>query len=75
MAKKCYVCGKGPMTGNNVSHSHKATRRRWIPNLQKVKIKTDKGPKTVWVCTSCIRNGKIEKVVNFPAVKEEVAEA
>ncbi len=71
MAKRCYICGKGPMTGNNVSHSHKATKRRWVPNLQKVKIMTESGPKRVWVCTECIKEGKVQKVVSFPKQKAE----
>ena len=35
MARICYVCGKGPATGNNVSHAHNKTRRRFNINLQK----------------------------------------
>lgn len=34
MAKHCQVTGKKPMTGNNVSHAHNKTRRRFLPNLQ-----------------------------------------
>jgi len=61
VAKVCEVCGKKPITGHNVSHSHKLTKRRWLPNLQKVKI-TEKGEKkTLRVCTECIRSGKIPK--------------
>ncbi len=74
MAKRCYICGKGPMTGNNVSHSHKATKRRWVPNLQKIKIMTENGPKRVWVCTECIKEGRVQKVVNFPKKKVENSE-
>ena len=33
MARVCYMCGKGPATGNNVSHAHNKTRRRFLPNL------------------------------------------
>ncbi len=51
MAKKCEVCGKGPMAGNNVSHSKRRTRRRFLPNLQ-IKVV---GNKKVQMCTSCIR--------------------
>ena len=42
MAKRCEVCSKGPMAGNNVSHAMNKTRRRWLPNLQAVKI-NDRG--------------------------------
>jgi len=34
MARVCRVTGKGPMAGNNVSHAHNKTRRRFLPNLQ-----------------------------------------
>lgn len=34
MARRCQVTGKGPQTGNNVSHAHNVTKRRWLPNLQ-----------------------------------------
>ena len=38
MSKYCPITGKGPMTGNNRSHSLRATRRRWNVNLQTRKI-------------------------------------
>ncbi|MGH8128780.1 MAG: 50S ribosomal protein L28 [Gammaproteobacteria bacterium] len=34
MARVCQVTGKRPSSGNNVSHAHNKTRRRWLPNLQ-----------------------------------------
>lgn len=62
MARVCYVCGKGPGTGNNVSHANNKTRRRWLPNLQPVKIIDDQGQRRrVRVCTSCISAGKVKK--------------
>jgi large subunit ribosomal protein L28 len=62
MARTCYVCGKGPRYGNNVSHANNKTRRRWLPNLQRVKILTEEGePRRVRVCTRCISAGKIRK--------------
>lgn len=57
MARKCDVCGKGPIVGNKVSHAHNLTKRRWLPNLQKVKVKVDGTPKRLNVCTRCIRSG------------------
>jgi len=60
VAKVCEICGKKPITGNNVSHSHKATKRRWLPNLQKVKITVDGETKSIRACTSCIRSGKVK---------------
>jgi large subunit ribosomal protein L28 len=63
MAKECAVCGKKPITGNNVSHYHKASKRRWLPNLQRIKININGEARRVRVCTSCIRSGFIEKAV------------
>jgi large subunit ribosomal protein L28 len=63
------VCGKGPATGNNVSHAHNKTRRRWLPNLQTVKIVDEIGTRRrVRVCTSCISAGKVKKA---PPMKVE----
>lgn len=62
MAKICYSCGKGPSYGNARSHSLRATRRRWNPNLQKVRILEGSSGKRVWVCTSCLKAFKVEKL-------------
>ncbi|MFC2155745.1 50S ribosomal protein L28 [Acidobacteriota bacterium] len=61
MSKVCDICGKAPVSGHNVSHSHKLTNRRWLPNLQKIKIKFEGEVKKKRVCTSCIKSGKVEK--------------
>jgi large subunit ribosomal protein L28 len=62
MAKVCEVCGKGPMVGNNVSHAHNKTRRRWLPNLKMVRMATAGGnTKKTKVCTRCIRSGAVVK--------------
>lgn len=41
MARRCLVSGKGPMSGNNVSHSKRRTRRRFLPNLQPITLLSD----------------------------------
>lgn len=61
MANFCYVCEKGPRTGNNVSPSNNRTKRRMLPNLQKIQILEDGSKKRVKVCTRCIKAGKIVK--------------
>ena len=61
MAKRCEICGKGPGTGNNVSHAHNKTRRRYLPNLQKVRAVAEGGIKRLNVCTQCIRSGRVSK--------------
>jgi len=63
MARVCYVCGKRPRTGNNVSHAENKTRRRILPNLQKVKIIENGTVKRVRVCTKCLKAGKVMKAV------------
>ena len=63
MAKVCDVCGKGPATGNNVSHANNKTRRRWLPNLQNVRASINGSVKRIKACASCIRSGKVQKTV------------
>jgi len=41
MSKKCELTGKNPLKGNNVSHANNKTKRRFLPNLKKVKFKSD----------------------------------
>ena len=50
MARICAVCGKGPITGNNVSHANNRTKRRWYPNLQTVRILVDGAPQAESAC-------------------------
>jgi large subunit ribosomal protein L28 len=64
MAKVCHSCGKKPSTGNKRSHSMRASRRRWEPNLQKVRIKEGGSAKRVWVCTSCLKAFKVQKAIS-----------
>jgi large subunit ribosomal protein L28 len=61
MAQVCDICGKGPQFGNNISHAHNITRRRWNVNLQAVKALVNGASKRIRVCTSCIKAGKIAK--------------
>ena len=62
MSYKCYVCGKGSSSGNTVSHSNKASKRLFRPNLQELRIVVNGKKTREYVCTSCIRSGKIQKV-------------
>ena len=61
MANECYVCGKKTISGNHVSHSNKHSKRKWKPNLQRVKIIEDGKVKRVKVCTRCLRSDKVER--------------
>lgn len=60
MSIECSICGKKPIAGNNVSHSHRKTRRRWLPNLQW--FKPMGAEKRVKACTKCIKTAaKVSK--------------
>ena len=61
MARRCSITGKGVMTGNNVSHAHNKSRRRFLPNLQQVSLfsETLDGPVRLRVAASTLRT--IEK--------------
>lgn len=61
MAKVCHICGKGPATGHRVSNANNRTKRRFMPNLQKVRIATEGGRRSVRVCTRCLKAGKVQK--------------
>ncbi|MDD8030444.1 MAG: 50S ribosomal protein L28 [Acidobacteriota bacterium] len=63
MAKECQICHKGPIFGNSISHSHKASRRKWNANVQRVKARTEQGVKRIWVCSRCLRSGRVQKAV------------
>jgi large subunit ribosomal protein L28 len=61
MAKRCEVCGKGPVVGRTVSHAHNVSARRFEPNLQTVRAVVNGASKRMRVCTRCIRSQKIVK--------------
>jgi len=61
MARVCDVCGKGPQSGNNISHAHNVTKRRWHVNLRPVHARVNGRTRKLRVCTACIRSGKVQK--------------
>jgi large subunit ribosomal protein L28 len=61
MAKRCEICGKGPVVGRTVSHAHNVHPRRFVPNLQTVKAMVHGGVRRIRVCTRCLRSGKVTK--------------
>ena len=65
MAKVCSVCGKGKVSGNQVSHSNRHSRRTWSANLRSVRAIIGGTPKRVKVCTRCLRSGKVERALYF----------
>ena len=58
MSKVCEICGKGKMSGKNVSHSNRKSNRSWDVNLQKTTVEVDGKEKTVRACTKCIKTQK-----------------
>ncbi len=61
MSRICDICGKKPGFGFNISHSHRKTKRRWNPNIQKVRAVLDGRPTRVNVCAKCMKAGKVSR--------------
>ena len=53
---KCQVCGKVGMSGNNVSHSKRRTKTRFLPNVHKHMLRVNGGVAQVKMCTRCLRS-------------------
>ncbi|NRA01873.1 MAG: 50S ribosomal protein L28 [Myxococcales bacterium] len=62
MAQVCQLCGRRPGSGNHVSHANNKSKRRFNPNLHRVRAVVNGSTKRVRVCTRCIRSGKVTKV-------------
>ncbi len=63
MAAVCEICGKHPGFGMKVSFSHKRSKRRWNPNVQRIRVLEGSTPRRRYVCTSCIKANKVRKAV------------
>jgi large subunit ribosomal protein L28 len=61
MSKECAICGKRPITGHRISHAHNVSKRRWLPNLQKIRISVKGKTQTAYVCARCIKSGVVTK--------------
>ncbi|MBA4368696.1 MAG: 50S ribosomal protein L28 [Desulfobacterium sp.] len=62
MSKMCEICGKKPMVGNYVSHAHNVNKRKFNPNLQRVRAVIENGSiKKISVCANCIKSGAVVK--------------
>ena len=75
MLKKCALCGKGPLSGKRLirkglakkkggtgSKISRANKRKFLPNLQKMRILVNGKPERVFVCTKCMKKGKLVRV-------------
>ena len=58
---KCEVCGKGAHFGNAVSHSHRRSNKMWKANIKSVKVNVLGNAKKMYVCTSCLKSGLVER--------------
>ncbi|MBR6755789.1 MAG: 50S ribosomal protein L28 [Peptococcaceae bacterium] len=61
MSRKCEICGKGGSVGMAVSHSHIRSKKKWLPNVQKVRVIVNGTPKRINVCTRCLRSNKVQR--------------
>ena len=61
MSKVCEICGKKAMVGSNISHAHNVTKRRFNPNLQRVRTLRNGRVRKMVVCTRCIKAGNVVK--------------
>ena len=58
---KCRICGKGAHFGHNVSHSNRKTNAVWKANVKSVRVKVNGAAKKMYVCTSCLRSGLVDR--------------
>ncbi|MBR2562039.1 MAG: 50S ribosomal protein L28 [Eubacterium sp.] len=58
---KCAICDKAVHFGNNVSHSHRRSNKMWKANIRAVRVKTPQGNRRMYVCTGCLKSGKVER--------------
>ena len=74
MSKVCEICGKGPMAGRSITrrgmkkikggiglHITGVTKRRFLPNIQRLRVRENGGVVRRRICTSCIKQGKVQK--------------
>lgn len=59
--RECIVCGKRPSKGHTVSHSGRRTKRWFYPNLQKIRIVWGGRVVRAYVCTKCLKSGKVKR--------------
>ena len=58
MARVCSICGKSKATGFQISHSHIKTKRKWLPNIHRIRIIHKGSPRRMNVCTRCLKANK-----------------
>lgn len=67
--KQCAICGKKPQFGQSIRYQHggrwerraQHTKRRWLPNLQPVRIAVGGSTRKIQVCVKCLKAGKVAR--------------
>ena len=73
MSQVCEICGKHPVAGRSISHSHRVTNRTFRPNIQKVSVVVDDKSRKMNVCTSCMKAGKGVVGMAAPSLQDGIA--
>lgn len=63
MSRRCAICNKSVVFGHQISHSDRKSNRSWAPNVKRVKAIVDGSPKRIYVCTRCLRSGKVQRAL------------
>ena len=63
MSVRCDICSKNQQSGNKISHSNIKSRRVWKPNIKRTKAIVNGSPKTIRVCTRCLRSGRVQRAI------------
>lgn len=63
MSKRCEICDKSKLFGNQRSFSLKKSRRAWSPNIRRVKAVVNGATRKINVCTKCLKSGKVERAI------------
>jgi len=62
MSRRCEICGKGPVSGNKISHAHNVTKRVFLPNLHTFRaVQSDGSITRMKVCAKCLKAGKVKR--------------
>jgi large subunit ribosomal protein L28 len=61
LAAVCEICGKGPLFSYQGSFSNRRSKRRWNPNIQRIRVWDGKRTRRADVCTSCMKAGKVQR--------------
>lgn len=69
---KCAICEKAAHFGNAVSHSHRRSNKKWNANVKSVKVKVNGASQKMYVCTSCLRSGKVERAQELLLIFENL---